>query len=420
MYVTPEQLIEGELIEREQAAGIYQSIVSRQRDPAILEKIGDNLFRMRVFPVPARDTKRILLDYTVPLEVIHGACRFQLPLLSDLKPIWDFRVGGTIRGPVRPESVQSASHPKLAFQPRPDGAVTFELRENNYQPSRDFSLSFAQPADAAPTLRTYAAEALPQEAGNVGNQDEFSRSRATYFLVSIPPEPPAAAPPADVLVLADTSSSMRGVRLLRRAVRAIVSHLRPEDRLRLACADVAVRPLHEGWLEPGSRSAEEALARFDREFCLGGTELEECLVKAAESFDPKSPRRRLLLYVGDGESSEAAPREEASRTHEKLAPPLAKARISLAGVLVRPSAQGREHWRSLAERSGGLTFDLAGQAAGPRDFSAWLLAGLPSPAKVLEVKAEGVAPADLYCPPAVLPGQTLYILGRSKPQSHVR
>ena len=47
MYVTHTELIEGELIERQRADEIYTSIVRRRRDPAILEQIGDSLFRMR-------------------------------------------------------------------------------------------------------------------------------------------------------------------------------------------------------------------------------------------------------------------------------------------------------------------------------------------------------------------------------------
>ena len=68
MYVTRQELIEGELIERQRAANIYQTIVNQRRDPAILEQIGENLFKMRVFPIFPRDTKRILLDFTLPLE----------------------------------------------------------------------------------------------------------------------------------------------------------------------------------------------------------------------------------------------------------------------------------------------------------------------------------------------------------------
>ena len=36
MYVTPQRLIEGELIERKRAADIYQQIVTSRRDPAII------------------------------------------------------------------------------------------------------------------------------------------------------------------------------------------------------------------------------------------------------------------------------------------------------------------------------------------------------------------------------------------------
>ena len=90
MFVEHDKLIEGELIDRKRADEVYTTIVRRKRDPAILEQIGDNLFRMRVFPIFARDTKRILLDYTVPLVAEAGRCRFELPLMSDLKPIWDF------------------------------------------------------------------------------------------------------------------------------------------------------------------------------------------------------------------------------------------------------------------------------------------------------------------------------------------
>ena len=71
---------------------------------------------MRVFPIFARDEKRILLDFTLPLEPQAGQYQFRLPLLSDLMPIWDFRVSGVIRGAVQPDSAASVSHADLKFQ----------------------------------------------------------------------------------------------------------------------------------------------------------------------------------------------------------------------------------------------------------------------------------------------------------------
>jgi hypothetical protein len=428
MYVTPQQLIEGELIERERAAQIYQSIVDWRRDPAILEQIGSNLFRMRVFPIFARDTKRILLDYTVPLETLGGVCRFQLPLVSDLQPIWDFRVSGAIRGAVGAKTAASPSHPGLDFQACRDGTIQFDLRRNNYRPQNDFSLTFATADDGQARLRSYVAEPLPTRSAERGAeppgagqpnraQDEWTGQPATYFMVSLPPErvAPREPPPADVLILADTSASMRKVKLMRQAVRAIVRHLRPVDRMRLMSADVAARPLHVGWLVPGSGEARAAMACFDREFCLGGTDLAVCLRDAFRQFPARSPRRRLVVYVGDGEASlfdtsPASPDGNWSRLPDQLR----QAGVSLSGVIVRRTAEGTRHWESLSRQVGGQVFDLAGKAGADRQLLAWLLAGLPEPVQVLDVKIDGAAPADVFYPPACLPGQTLHILGRCR------
>jgi Ca-activated chloride channel family protein len=45
--------IKGELLDSNRARQIYQSIVSRMKDPALLEYMGRNLFRAKIFPVPA-------------------------------------------------------------------------------------------------------------------------------------------------------------------------------------------------------------------------------------------------------------------------------------------------------------------------------------------------------------------------------
>src|SRR5262249_57417236 len=46
--------VPGELVEAEKARQIYNEIVQRTKDPGLLEYIGSNLLRLRVFPVPAK------------------------------------------------------------------------------------------------------------------------------------------------------------------------------------------------------------------------------------------------------------------------------------------------------------------------------------------------------------------------------
>ena len=137
-----------------------------------------------------------------------------------------------------------------------------------------------------------------------------------YFQASLPPNvratrPPQGKaapaspepPPADVLVLADTSSSMRNCELLGQSVRMILHNLRPVDRFRLTCIDDGARPLSVAWRPGGGAEVETALQQFDRQFCLGRTDLARGL-REALSFDRSAPqRRRLVIYVGDGEDT---------------------------------------------------------------------------------------------------------------------
>ena len=73
--------------------------------------------------------------------------------------------------------------------------------------------------------------------------DEWTQRTAMYFLAEIPPDGPAEAaplPPTDVLLLADTSSSIKDLTPVRRTVREIMHSLRPQDRVR-RCAPTLQR-----------------------------------------------------------------------------------------------------------------------------------------------------------------------------------
>ncbi len=424
MYVSPTQLIEGELVECKRAAEIYQSIVSRRRDPAILEQLGDNLFKMRVFPIFARDEKRILLDFTLPLEPQSGQYQFRLPLLSDLMPIWDFRVSGAIRGAVQPQSAACVSHSELKFQARDDGGVEFALHKKNYRPETDLVLTFAEQADRPATLRSYVAEPLPAQqkaqprAQDSPPPDPWSQRAATFFLAEIPPAGPAepAAPPTDVLVLADTSSSITDLGAVRRTVCEVVQSLRPKDRVRLLCVDVAGRPLHAGWLKPSDAAALEGL---DQEFCLGKTDLDACLRQAVKEFDgPAGKRRRLIIYVGDG-ADEAAPIVDPAG--KRLSPEwLDESGATLVAVGTQRTESKTDYLRSLVAASGGLRFDLAGDVRAANSLTRWLGGGLPLPDRVVDAAVEGASAEDLFYASAWLPGEPLYIYGRMPEAGEVK
>src|SRR5437879_9508133 len=60
-----------------QARAIYEEIVRRKRDPALIELAGHGLLRARVFPIGAGETRKITLRYTQMLDRVGDAWRFR-------------------------------------------------------------------------------------------------------------------------------------------------------------------------------------------------------------------------------------------------------------------------------------------------------------------------------------------------------
>ena len=53
----------GEMVEAEKARNIYTEIVRRTQDPGLIEYMGNNLFRMRVLPIPPKADQKVVLSY---------------------------------------------------------------------------------------------------------------------------------------------------------------------------------------------------------------------------------------------------------------------------------------------------------------------------------------------------------------------
>src|SRR5207248_5140734 len=77
--------VKGELLEAPKAREIYNSIVRRTQDPGLLEYIGTNLLRMRVFPIPPNGDQKVTLSYTSVANREGGMIEYVYPLKTDGK-----------------------------------------------------------------------------------------------------------------------------------------------------------------------------------------------------------------------------------------------------------------------------------------------------------------------------------------------
>ena len=451
MYATPSELIEGQLVDRARAPDVCDSVVRSERDPIAAESVAPNVFRIRVFPVPGRDMKRILIDYTVPLEPgPNDLCRFSLPLVNDLEPISDLRIDGRVFGPVPRASITSPSHGDLkvgdpipasqanegAGEPgRPREAfggscIPFEVARRDCQPREPFSLEFRHAREEPVAVQCYRAKGLVEDwRRNLRPTDPDSRGPLTYFRLEVRDGAPnlPSREPLDLLILADTSAHARGRPEVGQAVRRLIGHVRPEDRVRLVCVDAAARPMHEGWAPAGSDELKQAVERMENEFCLGGVDLVQSVREVIQSAGTaEAGRRRTAVYVGTGESRWGS--GPGAEVVEQLAELLGDAQVAFMSFYVpaaRPSVlpglpadapnaallRGRRLLEALSLAVGGLFWD-AREPALMRAHQAWLERGMPTPVQMSDVRVSGAEPNDLVFPPAWMPGESFVILGR--------
>src|SRR5688500_434105 len=79
-----DRLVEADIVEKQRAREIYETILREKRDPGLLEWTGGNIFKARVYPIPAHGEKRIKIVYTQVLPRKGERYRYSYALQSDL------------------------------------------------------------------------------------------------------------------------------------------------------------------------------------------------------------------------------------------------------------------------------------------------------------------------------------------------
>src|SRR3954451_24051439 len=75
--------VEAELLPADKARGIYNEIVRKAKDPALLEYAGRDMFRVHIFPIEANGKKRITLKYTELLKMDNGLVDYHYTLNTE-------------------------------------------------------------------------------------------------------------------------------------------------------------------------------------------------------------------------------------------------------------------------------------------------------------------------------------------------
>ncbi len=132
------------LLDAREARRMYEEIVRRNRDPALLEWMGTGLFRTNVFPVPAGASRTVMLRYSQLCRNQAGLTDFLFPLGTakyTSEAVEKVRIRATIESREDIKNIYSPTH--AVEIERPDERhATVTLSRTNEMPAGDFRLLY--------------------------------------------------------------------------------------------------------------------------------------------------------------------------------------------------------------------------------------------------------------------------------------
>lgn len=220
------------------------------RDPALLEWQRGGNFELRIFPIPAHGSRRVVIAYTETLQPEGQGRRYVYPLAhsaDDSLRVGDFTFDVRLAG-----ARDARSRGYVLETTGSDGEATnLRFHAQSFLPNGDLTIDFAETRPSSElTYYTYggaAAVAPPDHARDpdhevVELQRRIAADGRGYATFALRPELPARTEGRlhDYLLVLDVSQSMVGERLAR--ARSLVEHMVSEldrrDRFAVLACDV--------------------------------------------------------------------------------------------------------------------------------------------------------------------------------------
>ena len=303
-YDGPSGEITAEVLPRDEAKRIYESLVARIRDPALVEFIGYNLIRSSVFPIEARGKQKVRLTYEHLLEVDGARVDYLLPRTESLDYAVPWNVTATIKAKRAISTVYSPSH-KLQIERSSDRKLTVQIATKAMKEPGPFRLSYLLQADGI----TASMFAYPDPGVGGG-----------YFLLlaGLPPKAATEGMPVirrEVTLVIDRSGSMRNEKIeqVKEAALQIIAGLAPGEAFNIIIYNNTVQWFSERPVVKSQRTQEAARRYIEGLTASGGTNIHDALAAALQQ-PPTEGMLPIVLFLTDGlptvgQTSELAIRE---------------------------------------------------------------------------------------------------------------
>ncbi len=281
----------GRILPKDEARKIYEDIVRRSQDPALLEYMGRGLFRTSVFPVPPHAERKVEIRYTQLLKQRDGLVDFTLPLGNSkhsTKPIKALNLTLRVQATDAIKNIYSPTHDVKIERPESTRAVC-KLSLTDVQTADDFRLF-------------YGTQRGPVGMNLISYRPDIN-GEGYFLLLAAPDIKPADAQPVPktVVFVVDRSGSMSGEKFeqVRSALRFVLDRLKPDDLFNIVAYDAKVEAFRPELQKADENSIREARGFVDGLYAGGSTNIDGAL-QTSLAMLKDAGRPNYVLFLTDG------------------------------------------------------------------------------------------------------------------------
>jgi len=282
--------VHAELLDATKAKQIYEDIVRQIKDPALLEYSGQGIFKVRIFPIEPRNTKKISISYREVLEYDNGMYEYIYPLNTEkfsAKALKEVSIKIDLKTNKEIKNIYSPTHSiDVVNKDNHNSVISFE--EENTKPDIDFKFYYSTDNDdIGLSLLTY----------KTGNEDGYFMLNAAPSFIINDDEIDAK----DITFVLDVSGSMAGDKLkqAKRALLYCINNLNPDDGFEIIRFSTEAYALFDKIVTANEKNIKSARIFIDKLKAVGGTNIEEAISLALKN-NSHSDRTHLVIFITDG------------------------------------------------------------------------------------------------------------------------
>lgn len=279
------------LLNAQEAHKLYEDIVRKNKDPALLEWVGTGLFRTRVFPIPPGATRTVSLRYTQLCRKQEGLSDCLFPLSTarySAQPLEKISLRISIASSEDIKNIYSPSH-AIEVQRSDEKHASVSYVAKNEVPANDLRLFYDI---GAGKISTRVLSFRPEK------EDEG------FFLLLASPQIKATSSKQSaktVLLVMDRSGSMSGKKIeqVRAALKDVLNKLHPGDTFNIVAYDNQVQTFQPELQVFDEDSRKAALGFVEGLHAGGSTNIDAALQAALGQLqDPQRPS--YVVFLTDG------------------------------------------------------------------------------------------------------------------------